>query len=215
MEVILNNEKINVNIIRKNNKNIYFRFDDNLNLVITANRRVSERELLKLITKNAKSLERLYKKALNKQQSDTKFWYLGLNYEINYDENIKEIIFNNGVITCQNQDMLNKFLKNKTKEIFTYEVNNLKEIIKTPEFSLRIRKMKTRWGVCNYKSNTITLNSELIKYPKDLLRYVIIHEMCHFYHHDHSEHFWKMVSIYYPNYKEARKRLNNGNNVPN
>ncbi len=215
MEVILNNEKINVNIIRKNNKNIYFRFDDNLNLVITANRRVSERELLKLITKNAKSLERLYKKALNKQQSDTKFWYLGLNYEINYDENIKEIIFNNGVITCQNQDMLNKFLKNKTKEIFTYEVNNLKEIIKTPEFSLRIRKMKTRWGVCNYKSNTITLNSELIKYPKDLLRYVIIHEMCHFYHHDHSEHFWQMVSIYYPNYKEARKRLNNGNNVPN
>ena len=54
---------------------------------------------------------------------------------------------------------------------------------------------------------TITLNSELIKYPKYLLRYVIIHEMCHFYHHDHGKEFWQMVSIYYPNYKEARKEL--------
>ena len=72
---------------------------------------------------------------------------------------------------------------------------------------LKIRKMKTRWGVCNYKNMTITLNSELIKYKKELIRYVIVHEMCHFYHHDHSKKFWDMVSIYYPNYKEARREL--------
>ncbi|MDE5539226.1 MAG: M48 family metallopeptidase, partial [Bacilli bacterium] len=81
------------------------------------------------------------------------------------------------------------------------------EIIKTPPFSLRIRKMKTRWGVCNYKSKTITLNSELIRYRKNMLRYVIVHEMCYFYHHNHSAAFWKKVSEYYPEYKMARKEL--------
>ncbi len=71
----------------------------------------------------------------------------------------------------------------------------------------QIRKMKTRWGVCNYKSMTITLNSELIKYQRENLRYVITHEMCHFYHHNHGPLFWDMVSKYYPDYKVARKEL--------
>ena len=73
------------------------------------------------------------------------------------------------------------------------EVNKMKNIIATPKFTLKFRKMKTRWGVCNYKLCTITLNTELIRYSRDEIRYVIVHEMCHFYHHDHSKKFWNII----------------------
>ena len=67
--------------------------------------------------------------------------------------------------------------------------------------------MKTRWGVCNRRDNVITLNTELLKKDIDLIDYVIIHELCHFYEANHSKKFWDLVSIYYPDYKNARKRL--------
>ena len=53
--------------------------------------------------------------------------------------------------------------------------------------------MKTRWGVCNRSNNTITLNSELLKKEITLLDYVIVHEMCHFKHPNHSKDFWNEV----------------------
>ena len=207
MEVSLQGIKINVLINRKNNKNIYFRFDDDLNLVVSTPRRIKEKEIEELIKKNEKSLLRLYNKSYKRNLKDTEFWYLGNPYEIIYDEDVKDIIFDSGTIRVDNYQRLEKFVKKMTKEIFEDEVLKLREIIKTPDFKLKLRKMKTRWGVCNYKQMTITLNTELIKYNKDLLRYVIVHEMCHFYHHDHSKNFWEMVSIYYPDYKKARKEL--------
>ena len=206
MEVYIDNIKLNVLINRKKIKNIYFRFDKNLNLVVNANKLVSEKEIIKLIEKNSKSLIKMYEKQEKKEQKKEQFWYLGNNYDIIFNEK-EDIYFENGQIICKNEERLNRFINNKTKEIFTEEVNELKKIIKVPEFTLKIRKMKTRWGVCNYKLKTITLNSELIRYSKENLRYVIVHEMCHFYHHDHSKHFWNMVSIYYPEYKKARKEL--------
>ena len=76
-----------------------------------------------------------------------------------------------------------------------------------PEFSLRIRSMKTRWGVCNRTNNIVTLNSELITRTREELDYVIVHELCHFYEGNHSHKFWEHVSRYIPNYKELRKTM--------
>ena len=78
-----------------------------------------------------------------------------------------------------------------------------------PKFTLRVRKMKTRWGVCNKSSMTVTLNTELITKDVNLIDYVIVHELCHFKHMDHSPAFWNEVYKYYPYYKQARKELNN------
>ncbi len=67
--------------------------------------------------------------------------------------------------------------------------------------------MKTRWGVCNKKDIVITLNSELIRYDISKLDYVIIHELSHFIHFNHSKSFWNLVSKYCPNYKQIKKEL--------
>lgn len=207
MEVILGGKQINVIVNHKKIKNIYFRFDDLGNLCVNANKWITNKEILKLIEKNCNSLEKMLNKVEKKRARANGFRYLGNSYELIYDDMANEVEFNDGKIIAKNEEMINKFLKLKIKEIFVDEVNKMKNIIDTPEFTLKFRKMKTRWGVCNYKLCTITLNTELIRYSRDEIRYVIVHEMCHFYHHDHSKNFWNMVEYYYPNYKNARKEL--------
>ena len=73
--------------------------------------------------------------------------------------------------------------------------------------TLKIRSMKTRWGVYNRVKHNITLNSHLIEYEIDKIDYVIIHELSHVIHFDHSKNFWNLVSKYCPNYKQMRKDL--------
>ena len=67
--------------------------------------------------------------------------------------------------------------------------------------------MRQKWGYCNKRDELITLNLELIKYDVDEIDYVIIHELCHFIHFNHSKQFWECVSKYKPNYKTNRKIL--------
>ena len=67
--------------------------------------------------------------------------------------------------------------------------------------------MKTRWGVCNRKSMTVTLNTLLIHKRTFLIDYVIVHELSHFEHMDHSHAFWECVNRHYPEYKKARTEL--------
>lgn len=207
MQVELNNQIVNVVIVYKKIKNIYFRFDGEGNLCISANRYTSKKEIEKLVLKNKKALERMMDKQEKKVQKEQEFWYLGTKYDLVFDSTVSEIDFQNGVLTIKDEAMLKRFLNKQIKRIFTEETEYFKNIIKTPPFTLKFRKMKTRWGVCNYKLNTITLNTELIRYSKDDLRYVIVHEMCHFKYHNHSRDFWNMVEEYYPNYKMARKDL--------
>jgi len=67
--------------------------------------------------------------------------------------------------------------------------------------------MTSRWGVCNRKNKSITINTELVKKDLKYIDYVIIHELCHFVHFNHSSDFWKLVSKYCDNYKKLRKEM--------
>jgi predicted metal-dependent hydrolase len=67
--------------------------------------------------------------------------------------------------------------------------------------------MKTKWGSCNYREGSIRLNTELVKKPKDLLEYVIVHEMVHLLEPTHSERFISILQQHYPTWREARAEL--------
>ena len=71
-----------------------------------------------------------------------------------------------------------------------------------------LQRMKTKWGSCNHRTRYIRLNTELVKKPKDLLEYVVVHEMLHLIAPTHSEHFLTLMTKYYPSWREARKELN-------
>ena len=71
-----------------------------------------------------------------------------------------------------------------------------------------LQRMKTKWGSCNHRARNIRLNTELVKKPKDLLEYVVIHEMLHLVAPTHSEQFLALMSRRYPTWREARAELN-------
>ena len=71
-----------------------------------------------------------------------------------------------------------------------------------------LQRMKTRWGSCNHEAGHIRLNTELVKKPKDLLEYVVVHEMVHLLEPTHSERFMSLLQQHYPSWREARAELN-------
>lgn len=71
-----------------------------------------------------------------------------------------------------------------------------------------IQKMKTKWGSCNYFEKHIRLNTELVKKPKDLIEYVVVHEMVHLLEPTHNDRFVGILTQNYPTWREARKELN-------
>jgi len=71
-----------------------------------------------------------------------------------------------------------------------------------------LQVMKTKWGSCNHKARNIRLNTELVKKPKELLEYVVVHEMIHLIVPTHSEQFLALLGHHYPAWREARAELN-------
>jgi predicted metal-dependent hydrolase len=71
-----------------------------------------------------------------------------------------------------------------------------------------LQRMKTKWGGCNHRAGRIRLNTELVKKPKDLLEYVIAHEIAHLLDSKHSKHFQAILDKHYPSWRDARKELN-------
>ena len=105
---------------------------------------------------------------------------------------------------------LDKFLKKMSKSFLVERVSivynkmNNKSI---PFPKVNIRKMVRKWGYCNKSKKLITLNSELIKCNVDDIDYVIVHELVHFIHFNHSKEFWNTVKFYKPDYLNNKRSL--------
>ena len=207
MNIDINGTTYPINVIRKNNKNTYIRVHDGV-IIVTTNYLESDKKILKLINDNITSIERMINKDNHHQERASKFYYFGTNYDIIIGTFSEVDIVNNKIFTPSYKE-LDKWIRKNIQEIFTnrlyYWYNEFEENIPKP--SLRLRKMTTRWGVCNTKSKVITLNTELFKYDIECLDYVVIHELSHLVHANHSKEFWNVVSKYCPNYKILRNKL--------
>jgi predicted metal-dependent hydrolase len=71
-----------------------------------------------------------------------------------------------------------------------------------------LQRMKTKWGSCNHQVRHIRLNTQLVTKPKDLLEYVIVHEMVHLIEPTHNDRFLSILGEHYPTWREARAELN-------
>lgn len=212
MKYQLDDKIYDVEIIKKNNKNTYIRLKYSNTIYVTTNFFSSKNYIKKLLDNNQDFLRKATKKISNKLEKDNDFMLLGIKYKVILASNFNTIEIDtvNKIVYVKDESSLNKWLVKQIKELYIKRLNYNYELFneKIPYPKLRIRTMKTRWGVCNRTSNTITLNSKLIRYSLDKIDYVIIHELSHFVHFNHSKLFWQTVSKYCPNYKKIRKELN-------
>jgi predicted metal-dependent hydrolase len=71
-----------------------------------------------------------------------------------------------------------------------------------------LQRMKTKWGSCNHHAGHIRLNTELVKKPKDLVEYVVVHEMLHLLEPTHNDRFVSLLDQHWPQWRESRAELN-------
>ncbi len=196
---------IDVIIERKKIKNIYFRIKEDLKLYVSCGYLCSDKYIEKLLNDNKNSIIRMYNNMLNKVNVKNDIYYLGSKMNYIYGDKIYIDGLN---IYGPSVEEINNYLEKNSLSVFKNRLDRLMiQFDDLPKFRLRIRHMKTRWGVCNKSSMTVTLNTELIHKDVSLIDYVIVHELCHFKYMDHSKNFWMEVEKYYPYYKLARKRL--------
>ena len=209
MKYILDGIEYNVIIEKKNNKNLYIRVKDDKNIYVSCNYLSTKGMIKRVLDENTSALRKMVNHVNKEKEKKDKFFFLGNSYDIILDENTKGVNIVDNSIYTKNIDMLNRWLKKETIRIFderyVYIFNHFNENIKSP--ILKIRNMKTRWGVYNKRNHSITLNSKLIEFNIDKIDYVIIHELSHIIYFNHSKDFWNLVGKYCKNYKEIRKEM--------
>ena len=110
-------------------------------------------------------------------------------------------------------EYIKKHLKNIAKEILLDQTDQLSKKTKLYPNHCRVKSQTSRWGSCSSQKN-INLNWKLIHTPLSVINYVIIHELVHLEHMNHSKIFWDSVKTHCPNYKDEKKwLLENGNFV--
>ena len=102
--------------------------------------------------------------------------------------------------------VINKWCQYKAKHIFREMLNDIAIEHGFDYRKLTVRSQKTRWGSCSQDKN-INLNSKLLFFNEQIVRYVIIHELCHTIEMNHSKRFWALVKDCDPNYQKNRKLL--------
>lgn len=208
MQLRYNDNNYDIVIERKNNKRTYIRVKDDLKIHVSTNYFETNFSIKKLIKDNYREICKMIDNATVKKENNSGFFYLGKKYTIVHIEG-DDISFSNDIVYIGRDVDIDKWYNSKAKDLFlerlNYNYDNFSRKIPYPK--LRIRKMTSRWGVCNIMTHIITLNLNLIKRDTKYLDYVIVHELSHLVHGDHSSRFWKLVGENMPDYKKYREEM--------
>ncbi len=188
---------------KKTNRNLYIRVTKDLDIKVTTNYLTTNHYIEKLLYQNTEKIRDMIKQQQIKKENNSGFYFLGKKYRVIYIDEKKIYFTNDKVFVYKNID-IDYWYKQQAKILFKEHLDKNYENFtrKIPRPTLRIRKMTTRWGVCNVQTHVITINLELIKRDTKYLDYVIIHELSHLIYGDHSKRFWSLVEENLPNYKK-------------
>lgn len=223
--------KIEYSLTRKNVKNINLRIKPNGSVEVSANYNVPLRDIEAFIIQNGQkilnALNRFCEIAAGRislADGET-VTLLGAEYKLHIVRSKRNSYsLCGGVLTlcvrepddfeCR-KSVYNTLLLDASKRVFPKLIREeypkfIKYCPSVPE--LRIRNMKSQWGNCRAKSNIITLNSRLVQYDVRVIRFVVLHEYCHFIEQNHSSAFYSELSAVMPEWKKydsfLKKQLN-------
>lgn len=101
---------------------------------------------------------------------------------------------------------IRQFYKREAVNFLNERIHFWSQQMKLQPSQVKFREQKTRWGSCSSKK-IINLNWRLIVFTQDIIDYVIVHELAHLQHMNHSDRFWSLVEQYIGNYKDIMKSL--------
>lgn len=192
-QIELNEKQVTVKLVNKKNvKHCYIRVLKDDLIEIKSNIYFSLYDAKILVEKRKNWLENAIKKVSKNALLEDEFLYLGEIKKLQ-DYNIKN---------------LDKFYKNEIEKILPNIVETFSKKMDLYPISISYRKNKRTWGSCNFK-NGLNFNILLMKFPLEIMQYVVIHELSHIKHKNHSKNFWNLVEKYCPNYKQIEKEFKN------
>lgn len=233
MKVIIDNKGINVIITRKERKTISMKISGNSEIIISAPLFISDSKIKEILKEKEKWVTEALKNMENRIGENANFMkgilYIGIMYKVelhNVKYNSSKIIFDKSMFNIyipdaltekdklvHTKDLLIKWYRIQSRKIFEERVNYYSNILKVSPNRIAIKDQKSRWGSCSSKGN-INLNYRLIMAPIEIIDYVVVHELCHLVHLNHSKDFWKLVEEILPNYLKCKEWLKiNGNTL--
>lgn len=174
------------------------------------------------IRKQLARLEAAHRYALHRQYvSGETHWYLGKRYllkirETRRDSGVVKLLGAQLVVSVPNRkassvkEALDTWYYTRAMQVFEQRLAalypDLDWVETMPEWQLR--PMKKQWGSCSPKGR-LSLNPMLVKAPRQCIDYVVIHELCHIKHHNHSDDYYALLSRRLPDWQTRKQRLDN------
>ena len=205
-------------IIRSKRKTLALIINNKGELIVKAPLKMSEARIIEFVKQKQKwinsKIEISNKFSENNQNllNDNleNVLFLGKTYKV-VTSNVKDIMLENDILYYPQNKVLNKeqiikWLKKEAKKILENRVSIYANIMKVTPNNIGITSAKTRWGSCSGKNN-INFTYRLILCPISVVDYVVVHELSHITHKNHSKKFWNCVESFYPSYKKEENWL--------
>ncbi len=204
-------------IVNKGLKHTYLSFDDEGNLIIKSPK-VSQKYLETLLLKKSSWINRSKEKIMQKKGKALDFSRGGTLYfygkacplilETHTKKRSKLIFSENRFILYYShydeaifQKHIDNFYKKEAKEALPPLVEAWSAAMGLTHNRLSFRKTKRQWGSCSGK-NDLSFNTMMMKLPREVINYIIVHELSHIKHKHHQKSFWNTVAQYLPDYKQ-------------
>ena len=182
-------------------------------IIIRAPRKVSKRYIDELVVSKSdwiqSKVNTITRYGFSFLEGDT-LLYLGEKYTLKFSKNSKVEVTDDSIIVPDSMDVehLKNWFKFKAEKLM---IPRFKKLAKDYNYkNIRLSNARTRYGSCNGKGN-INLSWRLIFAPLFVIDYVILHELVHIEHMNHSSQFWNKMEQTMPNYKTAKKWLKENN----
>lgn len=101
-----------------------------------------------------------------------------------------------------------QWYRQQAQEILGGRVFHFAKIMDLAPQRIAIRSFKRLWGNCDYNTRSIQINWQIILTPMSVIDYVVVHELCHLVHPNHSQRFWRKVQKYIPDFQDQKRWLN-------
>ena len=229
-EVIVGGQKIVFHLERKPVKNLNLRIRWDGSVFVSASRAVQYAEIDRFVRSRSRYILTAIQKfeaaiRFNSQPkkyvSGETFYILGRSLRLKVSSAEKDSIVSDEAyiyLAVKNPSdsgvksrIVRRFMDQRCKDVFSGVMEELYPLVgkygvKRPV--LKIKTLESRWGSCLVQKGVVTVNRRLLAAPRCCIEYVVLHELCHFIHPNHSVKFYALLSALMPDWKERKKLLN-------